>query len=426
MEISVFWFRRDLRFEDNTALRHALNSGTVILPLFIFDENIVSQLPADDHRINFIYDTISRLNNKLTHFNSSILCLRGNPLDIFKKLIEDYKITSLYHNNDYEPYAIHRDKEITELMNKNSIVVNAYKDHVIFEKDEITKADGKPYKVYTPYKNKWLSKFNPENHLPYNDVDFNKFIKKQFPFPLLTTLNFINSNKKVRAINFDIISDYKNNRNFPSTDTSNLSPFIRFGLVSCRQILSKLSLDNLSFIHELIWREFFIMIIYHFPDSSQNNFKNKYDSIKWRNDENEFKLWCDGKTGYPFVDAGMRELNKTGYMHNRVRMITAGFLCKHLLIDWRWGADYFAKNLFDFELSSNAGNWQWAAGTGCDAAPYFRIFNPITQLKKFDNDFTYVNKWVPEFQTSAYPDPIVEHKKGRERALEVYSKTIKK
>jgi deoxyribodipyrimidine photo-lyase len=395
-----------------------------VLPLFIFDENITNELPNDDHRVNFIYSILDTLNNKLNSFHSSLLCLKGNPLDVFKNLIGEHQISAVYYNNDYEPYAIKRDKQIDELLQEKSIDIHSFKDHVIFEKDEITKADGKPYKVFTPYKNKWLANFNPINFLPFNYIDFSNFAKKTFPFPLLSDLNFEPSSKKVMDINFDIIPNYHENRGFPSISTSNLSPHIRFGTISCRQILSKLSFKDSTFMNELIWREFFIMILFHFPHTVDNNFKAKYDRIDWRNNEDEFKLWCQGKTGYPFVDAGMRELNETGYMHNRVRMITAGFLCKHLLIDWRWGEAYFAKKLFDFDLSANVGNWQWASGTGCDAAPYFRIFNPKSQVTKFDKDMAYVKKWIPELMTDDYPLPVVDHKKARERALETYSKSL--
>ena len=250
------------------------------------------------------------------------------------------------------------------------------------------------------------------------------FAKLEFNLPSLKELGFIRSSIKVHAYDISQLDNYDEVRNFPALNqTSFLSPHLRFGTVSIRKVV-KQTVSNQSFLSELIWREFFMQILYHFKEVVHSNFRRKYDHIEWRNNAAEFESWKNGATGFPMVDAGMRELNATGYMHNRVRMVVAGFLCKHLLIDWRWGEAYFAKKLLDYELSSNNGNWQWAAGTGCDAAPYFRVFNPTTQIKKFDPEMTYINKWIPELNALSYPSPIVDHKTARERAIAMYKRGI--
>jgi deoxyribodipyrimidine photo-lyase len=423
MKLALFWFRRDLRFEDNTALHTALNSNNIVLPVFIFDDNILDELPDNDPRVNFIYDTLISLNKRLSKIQSSILVLKGKPLEIWKELIETYDISSVYVNRDYEQYAIERDEKIAHLLLKNGIELLDFKDQVIHEKSEVMKADGSPYTVFTPYKNKWLEHYTPTAVLP--EVDYRNFHKKLFAFPKLEDFGFRNSTIVVKPFSLAKVRQYAETRNFPYLDTTSyLSPHLRFGTVSVRQIIALLKNEDNVFLSELIWREFFMQILFHFPKVVNQNFRSKYDGIQWLNNDTDFQKWCNGQTGYPLVDAGMRELNETGYMHNRVRMVTAGFLCKHLLIDWRWGEAYFAKKLLDYELSSNNGNWQWAAGTGCDAAPYFRIFNPIEQLKKFDKKRIYVNKWIPELDTDDYCDPIIEHKQARIRALETYKSGI--
>lgn len=422
--LNIFWFRRDLRLNDNTALHHALNSGLPVLPIFIFDDQILDELPVNDARVNFIYDKLFQIDARLKKMGSSVKVYKGNPLKIWKEILTEFKIEKVYFNKDYEPYAIARDKQISMLLQENGIALHSFKDQVIFEESEILKSDGTPYTVFTPYKNKWLEKFSDADVF-YNQMsDSECFYKLKDTFPSLKEIGFEESPIKVRDYSITDLENYSKERDIPALDsTSYLSPHLRFGAVSIRQLVSKLKNNN-TFLSELIWREFFMQILYHFPDVVDHNFKRKYDGIEWRNDKNEFKAWCEGKTGYPMVDAGMRQLNQTGYMHNRVRMIVASFLCKHLLIDWRWGEAYFAKKLLDFELSSNNGNWQWAAGTGCDAAPYFRIFNPTEQQKKFDKDFKYIKKWIPELGTDGYPNPIVDHKEARERALREYKKGI--
>ena len=423
MKISIFWYRRDLRLEDNTGLFEALNENENVLPIFIFDDSILDELPEDDARVNFIYESLSKINKQLNNHQASLQIFKGQINDVWEKLVTTYDIQKVYSNKDYEPYAIKRDQKIKEFLNSKGIEMKTFKDQVIFEEDEIVKADGKPYTVFTPYKRKWLEKFTKVNlNLIAN---FDNFYKKIIDFPTLNQLGLKNSPLKVKNYSLKNISTYSETRNFPNLDsTSYLSPHLRFGTISVRQIITELKNKSETFLSELIWREFFMQIIFHFPHVVTKNFRPKYDGIKWINNKEDYDNWCQGKTGYPLVDAGMRQLNETGYMHNRVRMVTAGFLCKHLLIDWRYGEAYFAKKLLDYELSSNNGNWQWAAGTGCDAAPYFRIFNPIEQLKKFDKTLTYTKKWVKDFDTLEYPKPIVDHKYARNRALEAYKKGI--
>jgi len=423
-KVSIFWFRRDLRVEDNHGLYKALNSSFPVLPIFIFDTNILDELSQTDPRVSFIHEQIVELNKRFKSHSSSFFTVKDSPSNAFKKIVSQFDVQEVYFNEDYEPYARQRDAEITRFLVALGITVKAVKDHVIHAKNEILKADQTPYTVYTPYKNKWMEKFNTSTITYFNSENLNKYFKCNFEIPSLTNIGFRSSNIKVTNYCLDHLEDYESIRNYPALNqTSNISPHLRFGTISIRKVVHK-AIKHQTFLNELIWREFFMQILYHFPRVVNTNFKKKYDAIVWRNNEEEFNKWKNGETGYPIVDAGMRQLNATGYMHNRVRMITAGFLCKHLLIDWRWGEAYFAEKLLDFELASNNGNWQWSAGTGCDAAPYFRIFNPTEQVKKFDKQLTYIRKWVPELDTLNYPDPIVEHKYARERALKVYKQGL--
>ena len=425
MKIVIFWFRRDLRLADNSALLAALKSGHQVLPIFIFDQNILSDLPRRDARLGFIYDLLTDINKSLHKFESGVKCLYGSPLDVWKSLIKTFNISSVFINKDYEPYARKRDREITKLLLENGIALYSFKDQVIFEEDEILKADGSPYTIFTPYKNKWLSLFKGKI-LNTETPNFKSLYKQTQTLPSLSSMNFKVATIKVKPYNLSSLNEYTKSRDFPSTDnTSYLSPHLRFGSVSVRKIISTLKESDNVFLSELIWREFFMQIIYHFPKVVTENFKVKYDSVIWRNNQEEFEKWCVGKTGYPMVDAGMRQLNATGYMHNRVRMVTASFLCKHLLIDWRWGEAYFAEKLIDYELSSNNGNWQWSAGTGCDATPYFRVFNPTSQQQKFDKKGTYIKKWIPELNSFDYVSPIVDHNLARDRALSTYKIGLK-
>jgi deoxyribodipyrimidine photo-lyase len=427
-EVSFFWFRRDLRLEDNAGLYHALQSEYSVIPLYIYDDEILGKLPNDDARVGFIHDSISKINTQLLVDNSSILVKKGNAVKVWQSLLQEFDIKEVFFNKDYEPYAIKRDDSIVELLGANNISIHAFKDQVIFEEKEITKADGLPYTVYTPFKNKWLEKY--KSMAPVQEYEttnlFVNFHKNNFDFPTLAQIGFKESLIKVKAHNLKFISNYHDTRDFPAMDkTSYLSPHLRFGTVSIRKLVNWAFHKNDVFLSELIWREFFMQILYSFPKVENRNFKAAYDGIQWRNDEQDFKRWCAGKTGYPMVDAGMRQLNETGYMHNRVRMVVASFLCKHLLIEWQWGEAYFAEKLLDYEMSSNVGNWQWAAGTGCDAAPYFRVFNPEIQLKKFDEKGNYVRKWIKEFDLG-YGEPMVEHAMARDRAIATYKAGIVK
>lgn len=429
MKLNIFWFRRDLRLEDNTALNHALSSDLPVLSLFIFDANITDELPADDARINFIHETLFSLNKEIIKQGGSVCVKKGDPEEIWTKLIASYDVNAVYVNKDYEPYAVERDKKIESILKRHQISFFPFKDQLIFEEGEILKPDKRPYTIFTPYKNRWLKLWNEclaDNHdLPTKK--HKNYYHHTYPFPELWETGFTKSVLKVRSYDLTVIPEYHIFRDIPSADrTSYLSPHLRFGTVSIRKMVKVASEQNKAFLNEMIWREFFMQILFHFPNVVTGNFKSHYDDIQWRNDEKDFGRWCNGETGYPMVDAGMRQLNSTGYMHNRVRMIVSGFLCKHLLIDWRWGEAYFAQKLLDYELSSNNGNWQWAAGTGCDAAPYFRIFNPDTQQKKFDPHKEYIRRWVTEYDTPSYPVPMVEHEYARQRAIEVYKAGIRR
>lgn len=423
-KISIFWFRRDLRLADNVGLYQALKSGYPVLPIFIFDTEIIGELDKTDPRITFIYDNLVKLFNTLKVYSSTVYCKKGNILEVWKNILNEFDVQTVYANEDYEPYAIKRDAAVSNLLKENGSELNLYKDQVIFAKDEILKGDNTPYTVFTPYRNKWLQKYENTTVPDFSFSSVPNFAKFGYSFPSITEIGFERSQIKVIDYTITDLDNYEKVRNYPAKNkTSYLSPHLRFGTVSIRKIVKHVE-TNVSFLSELIWREFFMQILFHFPKVVHSNFKSKYNGIQWRNNKQEFEKWKKGETGYPMVDAGMRELSATGYMHNRVRMVVAGFLCKHLLIDWQWGEAYFAKKLLDYELSSNNGNWQWAAGTGCDAAPYFRVFNPTTQIQKFDPKLTYIKKWVPELETFDYPAPMVEHKLARLRAIETYKKGI--
>lgn len=430
-KINVFWFRRDLRLDDNVGFYKALHGKFPVLPLFIFDTEIVNELPKDDARVTFIFETLQKMRLEMQEHGSSIAMYHGKPEEIFKKIIAEFEVQNVITSHDYEPYAINRDEAVAKLLSKENIGFYTFKDQVIFEKDEIVKDNGEPYIVYTPYMKRWKEKFKKEfdEGVYCSSENFkNLYQNSQLPDLSLSAIGFEKS--KIAIPEFDItpttIQEYEKRRNFPAEDaTSHLGPHLRFGTVSIRKMIKKATSEkNEVFWEELIWREFFMQILWHFPETVENAFKKKYDRIEWRNNEDEFKKWKTGKTGYPLVDAGMRQLNETGYMHNRVRMVVASFLCKHLLIDWRWGEAYFAEKLLDYEMASNVGNWQWASGSGVDAAPYFRIFNPTTQIEKFDKDHNYIKKYIPEFDTQNYPEKMVDHKEARERCLLVYKAAV--
>lgn len=423
--ITIFWFRRDLRLEDNTALAGALDSGKPVLPVFIFDSNIIEELPTEDARISFIYKRLEEIHRQLAARGSALHIYTGFPLEVWKQLSETYKIHGVYANKDYEPYALQRDGELASLLKARGIPFYQFKDQVIFEEDEIVKPDGKPYTVFTPYKRRWLQRFEQGPPVEVKGVVRGGFLQSSRDFPELEVLGYRTSPLQVPPYDLSGLSRYPQMRDIPAADaTSHLSPHLRFGTVSIREIVQQLGTGDEIFLSELIWREFFKQILFHFPNVVDQNFNPRYNGIRWKNDEDDFLRWCNGKTGYPMVDAGMRQLSAGGTMHNRVRMVTASFLCKHLLVDWRRGEAYFAKKLLDYELSSNNGNWQWAAGTGCDAAPYFRVFSPMEQRRKFDPHEEYIRRWIPEYGTAAYADPMVDHRMARNRALETYRKGI--
>lgn len=430
-KINIFWFRRDLRLDDNVGFYNALKSDNPVIPIFIFDKEILDKLPEDDARVTFIFETLQKMRDTLQAENKSSLAMfYGKPEEVYKELIKTYEIESVFTNRDYEPYATKRDEKIEQLLKENNIQFKTFKDQVIFEKDEVVKKDGTPYVVYTPYMKVWKENFKEYNLDIYYTNSFLKNLVENTKLPNVTLaeMGFKKSSQKIEdyTVTPSLIQDYEETRNFPAQDTtSKLGPHLRFGTVSVRKMIKKATAEkNEIFWQELIWREFFTQILWHFPHTHKKSFKSKYDRIEWRNNEEEFKKWCKGQTGYPFVDAGMRQLNKTGFMHNRVRMLVASFLCKHLLIDWKWGEAYFAEKLHDYDMASNVGNWQWASGSGVDAAPYFRIFNPTTQIKKFDKDLKYIKKWVPEFQELTYAKEMVEHKMARERCLKTYKEAL--
>ena len=428
-EINIFWFRRDLRLYDNSGLSAATSDKLKVLPIFIFDTLITNELPENDRRINFIYDNLVEMDSELKKkYNSSLNIFKGKPIEIFKELIGNYKINSVYTNNDYEPYAFSRDSSIKKLLESKKIQFKSYKDHVVFEKNEVVKDDGNPYVVFTPYMRKWKTNLNEDlTNLEEKKVLNNFYTKTISGLLDLNNYGFIENDKKIESfkLNSEIVTKYAETRNFPSINsTSKLGPYLRFGTVSVRKIVTGLlKFKDQTFLNEIIWREFFMQILFHFPHTSTKSFKPKYDKIVWLDDPKSFDAWKNGETGFPLVDAGMKELNKTGFMHNRVRMITASFLCKHLLIDWRLGEKYFALKLNDYEMASNVGNWQWASGSGVDAAPYFRIFNPHTQIVKFDKNRDYINKWL-NTDSNDYPNEIIDHKIARKRCLETYKKYL--
>ena len=428
-KVSLFWFRRDLRLEDNKALNAALNSGNIVLPLFIFDQEILNKLEVNDARVAFIHQCLESINRKLTALRSGLSVYTGRPSDVFKKLLAEFDLEAVYTNADYEPYALKRDSEISDLLGKHNIPLRTFKDQVIFEPNEVLKGDGQPYLVYTPYMKSWRAKLAETAITIDSEFKGGNLIKREtFPWISLRELGFEKSAITVQNadLSSSLIDNYQANRNTPSkSGTSRLGPHLRFGTVSIRKmIMLGLESKDDTFLKELVWREFFMQILFHFPHSSTQCFKPQYDRIEWRNNPEEFQKWCEGQTGYPLVDAGMRELNATGFMHNRIRMLVGSFLCKHLLIDWRLGEAYFASKLLDYEMSSNVGNWQWVAGCGVDAAPYFRIFNPHTQIDKFDPKHQYIKKWVPELNELTYPLPMVDHKFARERCLNTYKAAL--
>ena len=437
---TIFWFRRDLRLSDNAGLYHALKRHEAVLPLFIFDKNILDELPPADARVGFIHDTLVDLKQQLNDLGSDLLVYYGKPTEVWPTILKDYPVEAVYTNHDDEPYTKERDTAIKGLLEPASIPFHSFKDHVIFERDEVVKSDGSPYTVFTPYSRVWLKKLDSRQAVgdgtgsyylqSYPTEKYFSAFGREANVPSMPTLadmGFQAASIAIppTAVKQSLIKQYDQQRNFPAVEgTSRLGIHFRFGTISIREKARKARQLNATFLNELIWRDFYAMILSHFPHVVTEPFRSKYNKLEWRNNEHEFEVWCRGMTGYPMVDAGMRQLNATGYMHNRVRMVVASFLTKHLLVDWRWGEAYFAQKLLDFDLASNNGGWQWAAGCGTDAAPYFRIFNPASQQKKFDPKNEYIARWIPEWGTDQYPTPIVEHKFARERCLNTYKMAL--
>ncbi len=424
----IFWFRRDLRLHDNIALFHALQHQNV-QAIFIFDDNILSDLKDKyDARVSFIYHQLQKINSQLLAVNATLQVFHGKPLEIFKQLVDNQDITKVFCNEDYEPYAIKRDFEVKQFLATKNVHFQSFTDHIVFHPNEVKKDDNSPYTVFTPYSKKWKLKLANTTIQDFPSENFHhNFCTEKFDFPTLQSIGFEKSTIKIPEYNLteNLIKNYHLQRDFPSLEaTSHLSVHLRFGTISIRKIVKFAKERNEIFLNELIWREFFIQILYHFPTVIHQSFKPKYDAIQWKNNAHYFECWKQGKTGFPIVDAGMRELNARGFMHNRVRMIVANFLCKILQIDWRLGEAYFAEKLLDFELASNNGNWQWSSSSGCDASPYFRIFNPDLQTEKFDKDFYYIKKWVKEWNTLEYPAPIVDIKTARNATLQMYKNAL--
>ena len=430
--ITLFWFRRDLRLHDNAALYHALKSGNPVLPVFLFDTDILDKLEDKrDRRVEFIHLALQELQAQLTQMGTTLVVKHGSSTTCWEELTRTYNVAEVYTNHDYEPTAIRRDKAIGEWLNAHGIAFYTYKDQCIFEKNEVLSGAGTPYTVFTPYSRKWKEKLNSFYLKPYpTETYFQHFYKTSpLPLPSLAEIGFevVGQPFPAKTVRDELVKNYKERRDTPSIQgTSRLSVHLRFGTISIRELARHTKDLSETFLNELIWRDFYMQILWHFPHVGEGKaFRADYDRIEWRNDEAQFKKWCEGRTGYPIVDAGMRELNATGFMHNRVRMVVASFLTKHLLIDWRWGEAYFAQKLLDFDLSANNGGWQWASGSGTDAAPYFRIFNPTSQTQKFDPQLVYIKKWVPEINSFDYPKPIVDHAAARERCLVTYQKALK-
>jgi deoxyribodipyrimidine photo-lyase len=429
-KVNLFWFRRDLRLDDNTGLYHALQAGLPVVPVFIFDKDILDHLEdRNDKRVHFIYHALLGLQKILVKEGTALIVRYGTPENVLQQLMEEYAIQTVFTNHDYEPYAIDRDARVASLLQKAGVAFQSFKDQVIFEKDEVAKPDGTLYQVFTPYSKKWKSQLTPDSYESFDvKSGFCKFLKREpQEWLALSAMGFQEPDHVFEGPNPDksIIEHYHTTRNVPSVaGTSRLGVHLRFGTISIRKLVQLVLPLNETFLNELIWREFFMSQLWQMPYLVNKACKPQYDSIRWRNDTDEFALWCQGKTGFPIVDAGMRELNETGFMHNRVRMIVASFLVKDLLIDWRWGEAYFAGKLMDYELASNVGNWQWVAGCGCDAAPYFRVFSPEAQAQKFDKDERYIRRWIPEYGTKAYPNPMLDHKEAARRCLMVFKDAV--
>jgi deoxyribodipyrimidine photo-lyase len=466
-EKSLVWFRRDLRDYDNAALYHALKSSKNVYCAFVFDTAILDKLnDKADRRVEFIWESVRELKASLQEHGSDLIVLHGNAGDEIPKLANTLLVNAVFTNHDYEPSAIARDTNVAEKLNISDIAFHHHKDHVIFEKDEVLNLSGRPYGVFTPYKNMWLKTVNDFFVKAYPVDAYLKNLAKLKVSQLISLgeMGFKRTNLSNMRLPtgmqggltlFDDfkerLSHYKDARDFPAIKgVSYLSVHLRFGTISIRHLareaMQAANTGAQTWLSELIWRDFYVQILHHNPSVAVGKaYKTEFQALNFPNNPVLFQAWCDGKTGYPLVDAAMQQLNTTGFMHNRLRMVAASFLVKDLLIDWRWGERYFAEKLIDFDLSANNGGWQWAASTGCDAQPWFRIFNPITQSERFDAQGKFIRKYVPvlakcndkeihapwlipplrlqELNISIgndYPAPVVDHATQRQKALVLY------
>ena len=459
---SLCWFRRDLRIVDHAALYHALKDSGKVYCVFVFDTDILSHLTDKaDRRVDFIWQSVRELQQSLEKLGGGLIIRHGSALVEVPALVVELGVDALYVNQDYEPDAMGRDDMVKRMLQQQDVVCHSYKDHVIFEKNEVLTQSGGAYNVFTPYKKAWLKKLETFFVKAYPVEKHAAALAAQSsPLPSLKELGFHRTELKLAAgmsgaqLLFESFSQrivhYHEWRDFPSAQgPSYLSVHLRFGTISIRELvrfaLSQPGPGAQTWLSELIWRDFYQMLLYHYPNVVGHAFKEKYDKIKWPGSESHFLAWCSGQTGYPLVDAAMRQLNQTGYMHNRLRMVSASFLVKDLQIDWKKGEEYFAQKLLDYDLAANNGGWQWAASTGCDAQPWFRIFNPVTQSEKFDARGDFIRHYIPELsgcdekvihapwkmsfaqqQASgvvigiSYPAPLVDHAEAREITLALF------
>ena len=422
----IFLFNNDFRLNDNGGLHHALLSGHKVLPVLIINKESLNHKKS--HKVRYFKSVLKNLHQELQKYGSSLLVKIGETEEVISNLVEEYSAEAVYMNKKYDAWSVKSLRAIEAALEQINIPLFKFKDYMFFENKEILKNDGLPYTVYTPYKIRWKLKFEQTQEKGYESINYlDKLAKVNVALPdAILNSNYDSSMTSLKVkLDDQTIMNYKEVRDLPAKKgTTLLSIALNYGIMSIREAIASVKFKSETLLDELIWRDFFIQIGANFPKVYNQAFKTKYDNIDWINNDIQFEAWCKGNTGIPIVDAGMRELNSTGFMHNRVRMVTASFLIKNLLIDYKWGEAYFAEKLIDFEPSINNCNWQWVAGTGCDSAPYFRVFNPVTQQQKFDKNFEYIKKWVPEFGTFNYPKPMVDLKTSRVRALAAYKLAV--
>ena len=465
---ALCWFRRDLRLHDHAALYHALTQSIEVHCVFVFDIDILDKLnDKQDRRVEFIWHSLLELRERLRQQGSTLRILHGKAQELIVRLAHELDVQAVFCNHDYEPDALLRDMFVERELGTHNIAFHHYKDQVIFEKSEILNGSGKPYSIFTPYKNAWYKKLDEFYLRAYPTEKYFSALAQGIAaaLPSLESLGFVPTNQSMLAGESGAeqllgdfkphIARYQETRNFPAVNgTSCLSVHLRFGTVSIRSLASYAyyvgGAGAQTWLGELIWRDFYQMLLHHYPTLAQDQtFKAQFNAIVFPNDVRKFTAWCEARTGYPLIDAAMRQLNQTGYMHNRLRMVVASFLVKDLHVDWRWGERYFAQHLLDFDLAANNGGWQWAASTGCDAQPWFRIFNPITQSKKFDAQGEFIRIQIPELARCTdkwihapwlmptceqercgveigndYPAPIVDHVVAREKTLSLFKEAL--